>query len=76
MSSCSSCSGGKKVGFIGNGAANYVTLTVNASKAGTYPMTVAYLVSGTRDFFVSVNRGSGLQKTLSEVAFRYLSRRA
>jgi hypothetical protein len=69
VSSCSGCSGGKKAGFIGNGAANFVTLTVNAAKAGTVPMTIAYLVNGTRDFFVSVNGGPGTQLTLSGTSF-------
>jgi len=63
--SCPACSGGSKVGFIGNGSANYVTLTLNVASAGTKTMTIYYLVSGTRDFFVSVNGGAGVQKTLS-----------
>ena len=32
-------------------------------------MTIYYLVSGTRDFFVSVNGGAGVQKTLSGTSF-------
>src|SRR6266545_2416289 len=69
VSNCSACSGGKKVGYIGNGSANYVTLTATAGKAGTYPMTIGYLVSGTRDFFVSVNGAAGVQTTLSGSSF-------
>jgi len=69
VSSCSACSGGKKVGFIGSGSANDLKLTVSAPKAGNYTMTVAYLVSGTRDFFVSVNGGAGVKLTLSGSSF-------
>src|SRR5438552_3140187 len=58
ISTCSACSGGKKVGFIGNGSGNTVTLTVNVASAGAYPITVAYLVSGKRSFSVSVNGGA------------------
>jgi hypothetical protein len=63
--SCSACSGGQKVGYIGNGSANYVTLTVNASSAGSRTMTIYYLVSGSRSFYVSVNGGAGAQLSLS-----------
>src|SRR5205807_9982310 len=55
VGTCSACSGGQKVGFIGNGAANFVTLNVTPSAAGSRTLTISYLVSGTRSFFVSVN---------------------
>ena len=41
ITGCGGCSGGAKVGWVGNGA----TLTfngVNATAAGTYPVTIAY----------------------------------
>jgi hypothetical protein len=65
ISSCTGCSNGQRAGFIGNGAANFVTLTFNVASAGNYTLTIYYLVSGTRDFWVSVNGGAGVQKTLS-----------
>ncbi|MGC1379101.1 MAG: CBM35 domain-containing protein, partial [Anaerolineales bacterium] len=65
ITACSTCSGGNKVGYIGNGTANYVTLTVNASTAGSKTMTIYFLVSGTRPMFVSVNGGTGTQLNLS-----------
>jgi hypothetical protein len=65
VSSCSACSGGQKVGYIGNGSANYVTLTVNAGAAGSRTMTVYYTLSGSRSFYVSVNGGGGVQLSLS-----------
>src|SRR6185369_10551117 len=46
---CSTCSGGAKVRFIGNSAANYEIVNgVNASTAGTKQLTITYEVSGTR----------------------------
>ena len=67
--SCSACSGGMKVGFVGNGSANFVTLSVNASSSGTYTMRIYYLVSGTRNLSVSVNGGSGPTLSLSGTSF-------
>ena len=58
LASCAACSGGSSVGYIGNGAANYVTLNVNASTAGNRTLTIYSLVSGTRSFSVSVNGGA------------------
>nr|AQQ75132.1 GH27 [uncultured bacterium] len=58
IASCAACSGGSAVGYIGNGTANYVTLTVNASAAGNQSLTIYGLVSGTRSFSVSVNGGA------------------
>lgn len=63
--SCSACSGGQKVGYIGNGSANYVTLSISAGNAGSRTMTVYYLLSGSRSFYVSVNGGAGTQLSLS-----------
>ncbi len=58
VASCAACSGGSAVGYIGNGAANYVTLNVNASASGNQSLTVYGLVSGTRSFSVSINGGA------------------
>jgi alpha-galactosidase len=65
IAACSTCSGGNKVGYIGNGAANYLTNTVNVSTAGSKTLTIYYIVSGTRPLFVSVNGGAGTQLNLS-----------
>jgi hypothetical protein len=59
VASCSTCSGGAKVRFIGGGSANFATFTVNAATAGNHQLTIGYEVSGTRDFLVSVNGGAG-----------------
>ncbi|WP_245601682.1 NPCBM/NEW2 domain-containing protein [Hamadaea tsunoensis] len=59
LATCAGCSGGQKVGWIGNGTANYVTLTgVQAATAGSKTLTIYYLVDGTRSFSVSVNGGT------------------
>ncbi len=58
VSSCSACSGGKKVGFVGNGG----TLTFNnvtAPSDGSYNVTIAYLDGEGRQADVSVNGGAG-----------------
>jgi hypothetical protein len=57
--SCTSCSGGGKVGFVGAGAT--LTFTgVQAPAAGTYPVVVAYLDGSDagRQATVSVNGGA------------------
>jgi hypothetical protein len=62
QSSCGGCSGGQKIGFIGNGAANWVRLNgVSAPSAGTQAVTVWAAVSGTRSLFLSVNGGPGIE---------------
>ncbi len=65
LGSCAACSGGQKVGFIGNGAANHVTLPVTAATAGAKTMTIQYLLSGTRAFSISVNGGAAQTVTLT-----------
>ncbi len=69
LASCSACSGGQKVGFIGNGSTNHVTLSVTAATSGTRQMTIAGLVNGTRTFFVSVNGGAGIQVPMTGTSF-------
>ena len=67
---CSACSGGSKVGFIGNGAANYVTVNnVNESSAGSRTLTISYLLSGSRSFSVSVNGGADITLNLTGTSF-------
>ncbi|WP_282942190.1 CBM35 domain-containing protein [Paenibacillus sp. RC67] len=63
--SCSACSGGSKVGYIGSNSENYVTMNVNALSSASYNMEIYFLVSGTRDFYISVNGATGTQQTLS-----------
>lgn len=55
VATCATCSAGAKVRFVGNGAANTVTIPVTESVAGSHTLTVYGEVSGTRSFQVSVN---------------------
>ena len=58
---CSTCSGGAKVRFIGNGAANYETINnVTVGAAGNRQLTITYEVDGARTFDVSVNGGAAI----------------
>jgi len=69
VASCSACSGGQKVGFIGNGAANFVTLNVTPSAAGSRTLTIVYTLNGSRSFFVSVNGGAAVEVPLTGTSF-------
>jgi len=70
VASCSACSGGQKLGFIGNGSANFVTINnVNVPVNGIYRMQIDYLVNGTRSFSISINGGPAQQLSLSGTSF-------
>ncbi len=70
VSSCGGCSGGQKVGFIGNGPANWVRVNgVTVRSTGTYRLTILAAVSGTRSFFVSVNDGAGVEVPVTGSSF-------
>jgi len=60
IASCTACSGGQKVGYVGNGG----TLTfsnINVATTGRYQVTIAYCDGSTtgRQALVSVNGGAG-----------------
>ena len=70
VSSCSACSGGAKVRFIGNNSSNYAVLNdVTATAAGNHDLTIAYAVNGTRTFDLSVNGGSTITVTCTGTDF-------
>jgi len=69
VGSCTACSGGQKVGFIGNGAANFVTLNITPSAAGSRTLTISYTLNGSRSFFVSVNGGTPVEVPLTGTSF-------
>jgi hypothetical protein len=57
VQSCPTCSGGAKVGFVGEGG----TLTFNdidVASAGTYQVTIVYCSGEARPAMVSVNGGA------------------
>lgn len=55
------CSGGKKVGYLGNASGTVQFNNVAASTSGDYTMKVFYLAGSARDFYVSVNGGAGFK---------------
>ncbi|HZR29037.1 MAG TPA: hypothetical protein VFA71_09665 [Terriglobales bacterium] len=63
---CPRCSGGSRVRHIGNNVGNYVLFKdVTVPKSGDYEMVIFYVLSGNRDFFVSVNDGAEIQLPLT-----------
>jgi hypothetical protein len=69
VSSCGGCSGGQKVGFIGNGADNWLRLAISAPAAGEYDLTVYAAVSGTRSLFLSVDGGARVELPFTGSSF-------
>jgi outer membrane protein assembly factor BamB len=65
VATCATCMGGAKVRFLGNGAANTVTIPVNESAVGSHQLTVYGEVDGTRSFQVSVNGGTAVTVSLT-----------
>lgn len=65
----SMCSGGKKVGYIGNGGFNKLEMTVKADEAGSYEMLI-YVCSGeSRSMTVTVNDKKYELSSLSSPGF-------
>jgi hypothetical protein len=62
VSTCSPCSGGKKVGFVGNGGTLQFN-GVSASAAGSVTVTISYASGAARSAQLSVNGGTA--KTLN-----------
>ena len=53
--------GRQKVGYLGNGANNYVIFNgINVISSGSYTLTIYYLSAEARTFDVSVNGGTGI----------------
>ena len=70
IASCAACSGGHKVGYIGDGAANYLTVTgISEPSAGPRTLTLTYLLNGSRSFFISVNGGPDIVENLTGTSF-------
>ena len=64
IAACSSCSGGKSVHDIGDGATLTVN-NVNVSSSGSHQLTITYLLSGSRSLYVSVNGLAGQRLDLT-----------
>jgi uncharacterized protein DUF4832/carbohydrate binding protein with CBM6 domain len=67
VASCSGCSGGEKVGYVGNGA----TLTVNgiaSTSGGATPVKIYYASQAARTLQISVNGGPPTSVTVTPTA--------
>jgi len=74
---CNSCDGGRKVGHIGRGSQNFVTIqNIVVGKSGNYIVAIYYFLSGNRSFFVSVNDAPGLEVPLTGTDWMKLGRTA
>jgi len=62
VASCSSCSGGAKVGYVGNNAGTLKFNGINAASTGSYSLTIYYCNGDTvaRSAAMSVNGGSAV----------------
>src|SRR5690348_8906640 len=58
VASCSPCSGGKKVGFVGNNAGTLQFNGVTTGAAGSATLTIAYASGQARNASLSVNGGT------------------
>lgn len=70
------CSGGRKVGYVGNGSFNRVEITVTADKAGTYEMLVYYCTGETRDLDITIGDEKYQLKGISGSGFDIPSEKA
>jgi alpha-L-fucosidase len=67
---CSACSGGGKVKFIGNGTANTATVNnITVTSAGSHQLTITYELNGSRTFDLSVNGGATIAVPLTGTDF-------
>jgi len=72
--SCSACSGGGKVRFIGNSPSNWLRFNnVEVGQGRDYQLTIDSTVSGTRSFFISVNGGDGIEVPVTGTSFNLVT---
>ncbi|MFI5728813.1 DUF4832 domain-containing protein [Kribbella sp. NPDC051587] len=64
---CSGCSGGSKVGYVGNGA-TLVFNNVGTGTAGNHTLTLSYLSAETRSATVKVNAGTATSYSFTPTA--------
>lgn len=57
VQTCTTCSGGQNVGYVGNNAGT-LTLSANVASGGSYDLTLFYNSGDTRSVNVSVNGGA------------------
>jgi hypothetical protein len=60
VAACGPCSGGNKVGYVGNNSGTLQFNGISVSTAGTHTVTIYYTNGGaSRTAFLSVNGGAG-----------------
>ena len=64
VAACSACSGGNKVGYVGNNAGTLQFNGVSAASAGSYQLTIYYLSAAVRSVQISVNGGTATTVSL------------
>ncbi|WP_049560908.1 fibronectin type III domain-containing protein [Nonomuraea sp. SBT364] len=67
VASCPACSGGAKVGYLGNGATLIVN-QVHAATTGSHTLTISYLSAEPRSATVKVNNGTATTVTFPATA--------
>lgn len=60
VTSCTPCSGGKKVGYVGNNAGTLLFNGVMATTAGSVTLTIRYASGSARKASLSVNNGTAI----------------
>jgi hypothetical protein len=66
VASCTSCGGGKKVGYVGHGDGNRVTFgQVDGTFAGAHALVIHGVSADPRTFYVSVNGGAATAVSLT-----------
>jgi hypothetical protein len=65
IAACGSCSGGNKVGYVGNNAGTLQFNEVTVNTTGTYTLTIYYTngATGSRAAFLSVNNSNGVSNS-------------
>ncbi len=70
----SAASGGQVVGYLGNGASNYLDINnVNVPCSGNYSMLVDYISGQTRTVYIRVNGGSSFTESVNSGSWNSVS---
>jgi hypothetical protein len=60
VTTCTPCSSGKKVGYVGNNAGTLLFNGVTAANAGSFTLTIRYATGSARKASLSVNSGAAI----------------
>lgn len=70
------CSGGKKVGYVGNGGFNSIEMTIEAKEAGTYEMIICYCTGEARSLDITIGDEKYQLKNISGNGFEIPTEKA